>query len=410
MIYIKKPQIELKADSAYLSALVCDEKKGKNYNLWFSVERKYLEFLNDEIADPFLVIVLQIAMLSNQDIVSESPVSERLLFNIVNGVMPILNKLYPDNKQIHITAPTIATTFRGTANGTGCSFGVDSFSAIIDLMSDKLPEQNRLTHLALFNSGQHGDTNLEGAEKQFLIDVEAVREPAKEMGLDVVGINSNINELFKEYKYPLLHRFVITTCAFPLTLQKLFKSYTYASSYPIDNFSMNPEDVSHAEYALVPLFSTESTGLHNSNPTYTRVEKTKILSKSDVAKRHLNVCWSNQLHNMYGTDVYLKGKTKLNCGICDKCIRTLFTLEVIGKIGDFEDIFDIDAYRSYRTKYLVKLLSQKKNDIFLKEIYNEMKEQHFPIPFKVRLMSFGARIGLYKLAQRLFKFTVMAHD
>lgn len=410
MIYISKPIVEITDNVAFLKAIVKDGGQGKDYELWFSVDNSYGKYLTPEVADAFLLIMLQVAMQSNQEIKSEAPVSERLLFNLVNGVMPILNKLYPDNSIIGIEAPAVSCHFGGTANGTGCSLGVDSFSSIIDLMSDKLPKENRLTHLALFNSGQHGDDNLEGAEKQFLIDVEAVKAPAAEMGLSVVGINSNVNKLFKDYKYPLLHRFVVSTCAFPLVLQKLFKAYTYASSYPIDNFSLNPEDVSHVEYALVPLLSTESTGLHNGRPTYNRVDKTRILSTSPVAQRYLNVCWASQLHNMYGTKVYLQDKKKLNCGICDKCIRTLMTLEVLGKLDEFESVFDIDAYKAYRTKYLVKILAEKNTDIFMSEIYAEMRNRNFKIPLKVKFLSFCVRLGLYRLAQKLFNMTVMAHD
>lgn len=410
MIIINTPKAETVEAITYLRCDVEDTVLGGKHSLWFSSEKRWGSYFTDEVCDAFLLVVLQVAMREGQDIQCEAPVSSWLLYNLVNSVIPILHRIYPNDKQIKITAEAKDIEFGGTSVGTGCSLGVDSFSTIIDGMSSKFAKEDRLTHLSLFNSGQHGDSKLDEAESQFFRDLSNLEEPAKALGLPVVGINSNINQFYKDFRYPLLQRFVFSTCAFPLAMQKLFKAYIFASSYPIEDFYLSQEDISHVEYAVVPLLSTKSTTMRNSNPTYSRVDKTRILSNNAVAQNHLNVCWSHQLYAMYGTEAFLRNKKRLNCGICDKCLRTLFTLELLGKLDEFNNIFDIPAYMSYRTKFIVKVLCGHKTDIFYKEIYALMQETCFKVPATARLLAFGVKIGAYKLAQKLFGMTVMPTD
>lgn len=409
MIKIGKPFVADKGDKSVLYCSMTDDGLKKKYDLWFSVESKYRQFITFDSGDAFVLIALQIAMKSGQNILCECPISDRLMFNMTNGVMPLINTLYPEQKPVSIKADTISLHRGGMGVGTGCSLGIDSFSTIIDLMSDKFPIESKLTHVALFNSGQLGDNDLQHADNQFYKEMNALGAPVKELGLELVGINSNVNQLYKDYNFPLLHRFITTTCAFPLVLQSLFKSYIYASSYPIVDFSLDPSDISHIEHALVPLLGTESTCLSISNPTFTRVDKTLLVSTNRVAKKYLNVCWSNQLYNMYGDDIYLKNKTKLNCGICDKCMRTLFTLEVIGRIDDFKEIFDIGNYLKYRNKYLVKVLAYHNKDHFLEEIYEYMMLKGYKIPVKAKILALLVKVGVYDMVQKLFGVTVMAH-
>lgn len=408
MIIIKKPYVESGNNNTLLKCEIHDSEKNKVHELWFSVDKKYEKYLTPEVSDAFLLIVFQIAMKSSQEIKSEGPISERLLYNLQNIIMPIVTKMYTDHSMVQIEAPTLNINFQGSGVGTGCSLGVDSFSTIIDGISEKLPKEHRLTHLALFNSGQHGDNDLVAAENQFHKDIKKLQAPASELGLPLIGINSNINTLYKEYDYPLLHRFVFSTIAFPLALQKLFKAYTFASSYPIDNFSLDPSDICHVEYVILSMLSTESTSIRNSNPTYTRVDKTELLCDSPIARQNLEVCWGHQIYSMYGHTAFIQSE-KLNCGVCDKCMRTLFTLETLGKLQYFEEIFDIEAYKKYKNKYLVKVLANHKSNPFLAEIYSKMKEAGYPIPLQSKILAFGVKLGLYKLAQKLFGFTTMMH-
>jgi len=69
---------------------------------------------------------------------------------------------------------------------------------------------------------------------------------------------------------------------------------------------------------LDPLWSTESVGIVNDGAEATRIQKIQWqIARSDVALRHLRVCWENQ-------------DSDYNCGRCEKCIRTMVNLEIAG--------------------------------------------------------------------------------
>jgi hypothetical protein len=76
---------------------------------------------------------------------------------------------------------------------------------------------------------------------------------------------------------------------------------------------------SHPE--LDPLWSTEAVALVHDGPI-SRLEKLRKVAHSDVAMRHLRVCFRHSLHGM----------SALNCGRCEKCLRTMAGLRAIGAL------------------------------------------------------------------------------
>ena len=140
----------------------------------------------------------------------------------------------------------------------------------------------------------------------------------------------------------------------------------------------------------------------------TRVQKTAYIADHPLVQQYLDVCWSTQIANMTNNDSLLKSKVKRNCGKCDKCLRTLFALELLGKIQFYEDIFDISEYKRYRNKYIIKIISQREENEFYGELYDLMTVVRFRVPLYLKLAAFGARIGLYRMAQKIFNITTMA--
>ena len=62
------------------------------------------------------------------------------------------------------------------------------------------------------------------------------------------------------------------------------------------------------------LYSTRTTILANDGADLRRIEKSRVVAESDLAMRHLRVCWA--------------GRSDLNCGRCEKCLRTLTGFEL----------------------------------------------------------------------------------
>ena len=390
MITISQPYIQHGEKESYLYSKIVDEKREKDTLVWYAVGRQYGEYLCDETADAFVLLMLQLAMQSGQDLKVEASVSARLLFNIENTLQPLFSKALPGFRHIKVIAQSVSEqSFQGTAVGCGCSLGVDSFSSLLKHLSSDVPENYRVTHLTLFNCGQLGDLDLCGAEEN-LRDTLVQLEPfAREIQLPLVSINSNLNELYVDSEVRLLQSFINRTLSCALALQKLFGKYVYASSYSVENFLMSERDESHMEAALVPLMSTESTEMILSNPVMTRVEKTEYLSRYDITQRYLDVCWAAQMK--YGIDNkpnLFETKTKKNCGRCHKCLRTLLTLDVLGRIDAYKDIFDLDEYYKKKDSFIYYVVRKRYENVFSEELVDLILTTNYPIPFKAKVLCY----------------------
>ncbi len=64
------------------------------------------------------------------------------------------------------------------------------------------------------------------------------------------------------------------------------------------------------------LLSTTRTEIRNDGALSRRMEKIEVLAGSELALRHLHVCWM--------------GRADTNCGGCEKCLRTLTAFELVG--------------------------------------------------------------------------------
>jgi len=375
----------------FLTAKIVDEKKNKEFITWYSVDKQYGTFLSNECADAFVLLMLHIAMKSGQDIVSEAPVSGRLLFNIENTIQPLFLKSIPDLRHINISAQVKHFVESGTAVGCGCSLGVDSFSSFLKHFEGDVVEGYKVTHLTLFNCGQLGDRDLVAAEKNLRDTVNNLRPFADEVGLPIVAVNSNLNELYLDGDVTLLQSFICRTASCALALQKLFGKYVYSSSYSVENFQISGDDESHMEAVFVPLLGTENLEFILSNPCMTRVEKTEYLSRFNITKKYLDVCWAAQFANseIKGTDFFtkefVKNMKKKNCGRCEKCMRTILTLDLFGRLQDFEGVFDLDYYKDNKDLYIYRCIRDRKENVFWNELANIIEKKNIPITWKAKI-------------------------
>lgn len=407
MIIVEHPFIESSGNETFLKALIKDDAIGNDFTLWFAVDKQYGEYLCDDRADAFMLAVLMIGMKSKQDIAIHAPVSKKLLFNINNTIQPLFTKMMPGSGCVKIEVPEEkCVKLEGKSVGCGCSLGVDSLSSLYKHMGDDVVEGYRVTHLALFNSGQLGYLDSEKNEQTFRKAVEGITPFSNETKLPIVAVNTNLNELFVNGGFKTaVSRFVVSTLCCPLALQKLFGKYVFASSYSVEDFEISIKDQSHAEGAYVPLLSTESTEIILSSAVMTRVEKTDFIRRNPLTPKYLDVCWAEQqASSIVHQDKWLKDKTKKNCGWCDKCIRTLFTLELLGEdIKQYGDIFDIPKYYAHKDEFIMTLLLNRDKNIMYKEIYGLMLQKQFIVPSNI-----ARQIRKYKIKSFIRKMLFMS--
>lgn len=334
MIKIGKQYIQ---DFNGKTRLYCDiDIDSENRKIWFEVEKKYEEYLVCDRADAYLIGILNYAMRNNHNIECDMPVTDELLYNIKEVLIPSLvkhdNKLY----NIEIKAETIEPYKAGEHIGTGLSCGVDSFYSILKHNTEAYKSM-KLTDVCINSVGSFNESykikSVDNVKKQRYEMTTAV---ANELGINLIKTDSNFWEEINQV-HLLSHTYSSTFAIY--MLQKYWKKYYYASSgYDFENFELdNNSQNDCAEYELLSLqcFSTSSIRIYSDGGELTRIEKVNYISKYSIAQKYLHVC-------------ILDSK---NCGECSKCIRTLLSLEALNELENFREVFDIEKYKTNRRKY-----------------------------------------------------------
>lgn len=337
----------------YVSSEI-EESQGTR-ELWFSFPEKYQEYIMYENLDAILIGVLFYAMQTKEDIILSSPISEKLYYNLTNYYMHILTLQIPYLHKIKLHAPDLNNSLfsdRPQAVGTGFSAGVDAFCTFIDHSNETTPERFRLTHLTLHNVGSHLGNNEQERKNLFQERYKLVKNFANEIGIDLIPIDSNLNDFFPVKSFNPTHS--IRNIAPIMLLQKLFGKYYYSSSHKYEDCFVGPRGGScYHEAISLHLLSTENLEFLSVGNQYSRVEKTKKIAKFEPTYRYLNVCWMEFS----------------NCSQCEKCLRTLLTLELSGQLDKYSNIFDLNIYRKTRDYFILKI-DHNKQDFYYNEIIN----------------------------------------
>lgn len=377
-----------------LSVSIDSERLGST-ELWFSTPAKYGDCLCKTRMDGFLVGMLFPAMQYGEDIHVSGCLSERLLFNLNNFVVPLLLAFSPSSKPIKITADqTSSERFPGSGVGTGFSGGVDSFCTLYDQFELERRPERRINSLLFLNVGSHGpgeqEEALNGARSKFLARYQYLKQFTDEIGLGFIRLDSNLHSF---HPWGHLKTDTLTHAAGVLIVQGHFNRYYYASS----GFSYNDQikmgwrfpEVSVADFCdpiISPLLATESLDFVLHGMQYSRSEKTLRVIDYEPVYRYLNVCVS-------GLELGAK-----NCSVCVKCCRTIMTLNSIGKLDGFSHIFDVEKYRRRaERRYVCEQMLLRNKDPFARDNVALAERRGIKLPSPVvceayRLRGFVVRV------------------
>ena len=252
-------------------------------------------------SDAALALMLPAAMQAGQPLRLDGAVSPRLL-----GALPSIEALFAAWGLPRVPVTTRRrrrTPWRPARRGTACFFsgGVDSFYSV-------LTRRAELTHLIFV----HGfDVPL---DSELRVSVSrAAREAAAAFGLELIEVETDLRRLIDRYiSWELCHGAALASVA--LLFQERFRrvlipsTHSYADLTPWGSHPL-----------LDPLWSTELTEFIHDGTHATRLEKCLALADSDIALRHLRVCWENR-------------NGSYNCGECEKCLRTMISLAAAGAL------------------------------------------------------------------------------
>ena len=143
---------------------------------------------------------------------------------------------------------------------------------------------------------------------------ESVAGVASALGKTLIDLATNVRETrFRQVAWAkLAHGPALAAAA--LALEPRFRAVALASAreYPYSSAGWGSHPVSD------PLFSTHRMRVVHDGGTYNRVDKVCFIAQSELALRHLHVCWRSQ--------------SDQNCGACEKCYRTMTTLAIAGAL------------------------------------------------------------------------------
>lgn len=375
MILIHQGCVKNFSDKSLLSTDI--EIDGQIKNVIVSVESDYGKFLSPERADYALVGMLAYALKNKHDIVCETSVTEELLYNIREILIPTFiyndSRNYPVKIYADIASPLEKVSFAENriGVGTGLSCGVDSFYSVLKHLDSEYPCQN-LTHISVFNIGSinhcYGKENIPYIKKKVWEHTEKV---VGELNLPLIKLDSNFQDVIPQSHY-LCHTYMDALAIY--SLQKLWRTYYYAGSHAFNEFSLrNNFSIApgYFEPFLLNCFSTSHIKIVSDGCVGDRIDKINFIADYPIARKNLHVCT----------------RQAFNCGVCPKCLRTLLALDALNKLESFREVFDIETYLKNRVK----------NYLFLFQKYVLEKDTFFERTFKI----------LYKRHKKFFDSIVV---
>jgi hypothetical protein len=280
-------------------------------------ERLYYRFLvpaEAEIsprADPFLPVLLLLAVATSRSLTLDGPVSPALIAQAF-AVMRIWQSWNDRYRPVAVSASSRrATTDRPAAAACFFSGGVDSFYTLLSVAS-RYPagDPRAITHLVFCHGFDIPLVDREGFER--------VRRSAEqvtvESGQHLVPCVTNARAFTRGIDWL---RFAYGPClaGVGLALQPLVGTVYISSSRAYHQ--LRPE-ASHP--ILDPLWSTESFDVIHAGAEALRGDKIAAIAHSPMVRRHLRVCWQNT--------------SEFNCCRCEKCLRTMLELELQGVLAE----------------------------------------------------------------------------
>lgn len=198
--------------------------------------------------------------------------------------------------EVHSPLGTAAP--RGSHSGVFYTGGIDSSYALQQLHS-------RLRY-AVFVEGFDiplGDSaRLEKARRRLIATTEAC-------GVELLVVRTNLREhpFFAAVNWEITHVAALAAIAHALG-QHVHTMYVAASDVP-PPWGSAPD--------LDAAWSSESISIENFSAELTRLQRVRSLARWEPLRGHLRVCWENN-------------SSALNCGFCEKCVRTRMQLYVSG--------------------------------------------------------------------------------
>jgi hypothetical protein len=245
---------------------------------------------------------------------------------LIDGLITVMtfmrhwfDRYRPTHKLVQIEAKTLRnfeTNIKASRSGLLYSGGIDSLATL---------RSNRLNYPAEHPGSFKDGLLVYGLEVQdfdkFKYVLSSLADLAKDVNLILIPVYTNIITLGPSNLKELWGDFWINEF-----MGAAFAAIAHAFSNRLSSLSINschsiPDLIPYSSHPLInPNYSSSDLRIRHEGIHLSRYEKTKLIADWDVGLQHLRVC------NI--TDSYKNNM--LNCGCCEKCVRTMLALLASG--------------------------------------------------------------------------------
>ncbi|NES69276.1 MAG: hypothetical protein F6K24_30630 [Okeania sp. SIO2D1] len=296
------------------------------FNLWYRFPIKYQDCLTDS-CDPFVIATIFLAMSQGCDLIVHGQVSPSLLDNLNEFQLAWSSwkpKIY---QKINITADVEKETKKNLEQEVAISAfsgGVDScFTALCNTKGINLENKKNLQACLMVHGFDIPIKQQEVFARAFLTSQRITAS----LGLELIPMATNFRQVIK-LNWEDVHGVAIASCFYLLT--KMYNTGIIASSYSsfdLKGYNINtlPSSYSHKNAHLAwgtnPLtdlfLSSNSLKIVDHGDGYSRLQKIEQMLDWQEFLENLRVCWQGE-------------RKDVNCGHCEKCIRTILCFRALG--------------------------------------------------------------------------------
>jgi len=276
---------------------------------WFDVPAA-LEASLSVSGNPWLAMLLPVAVVSGEPLVLSRPVDASLLDN-ARDLMLTWRAWFPRDTPVRIDAdvePANASPYPGT--GCTASFfsgGIDSFHTVLRPRAAPLDEL--LLVLGTFDLAAADDAALERVRAR-------MQRAAEGLGRPLVAVATNQIRTRLRHTDPVRRSGLSMLAAIGLALERRYARVLISAAIDQDWKPRARDDALSAQLLSTPRTRFELDGL-----ALSRVDKTVLVASCAAARDTLRVCYESGRED--------------NCMACAKCIRTAIALEALGGLAQW---------------------------------------------------------------------------
>lgn len=231
------------------------------------------------------------------------------------------------------------------------STGVDALMALRQNRLDYPPNHPESIRACIFLYGVNNfDFDQDGPVperlREFDTQLERLGELAREEHFTLLTVRTNIRRIAPDYKYWTQIGYGPAHSAVAQLFDGTFDKVLMAS----DGDGANPES-GGMHPVINHHFSTDAVRIEEAQGEMTRPEKVALLTAWEFARRNMQPCHQIQL----------PADGRLNCGRCEKCVRTMLILAGLGKLPDVSAFTENDLTPS---------------QVFLIPVHSKPKAEH----------------------------------